>query len=143
MREGEDMKYESDEYWSSLIKMSVSRFFILHVLHTHPLHGYEISKEVAALTKGCCAPTEGSLYPLLREFMEAGLVTEEMQVVSGRKRKVYTLTPVGEQSYRVAAVAWSKVARYILEAVEGETHEMTVECNPAEQKADEGHRVAP
>lgn len=111
------IRYESQEYWAGLIKMSLSRFFILHVLHRQPLHGYEITKQVSALTNNCCAPTEGSLYPVLKEFMDAGLVNVEVMVVSGRERKVYTLTPSGEQVYQVASQAWGEVADYILKAI--------------------------
>lgn len=111
------MKYESKEYWASLIKMSLSRFFILHVLHKQALHGYEITKHVAAITCGCCAPTEGSLYPVLKEFVENGLVQVNAQKVSGRERKVYTITLKGERAYDVASQAWSEVATYILQAV--------------------------
>jgi DNA-binding PadR family transcriptional regulator len=115
----EDMmvKHESQEYWSNLIKMSLSRFFILHVLHHQPVHGYEITKKVAAITHGCCAPTEGSLYPVLREFMDAGLVEVEAEVVSGRERKVYTLTLSGERAYATAANAWKEMAEYILSSI--------------------------
>lgn len=100
--------------------MSLSRFFILHVLHRQPLHGYEITKQVAALTNGCCAPTEGSLYPVLKEFTDAGLLSLISQVVSGRERKVYTLTPMGEQAWKVASQAWGEVADYILKALKNQ-----------------------
>ena len=90
--------------------MSLSRFFILYVLHLQPLHGYEITKHIAELTNGCCAPTEGSLYPVLREFKEAGLVNLITQIVCGRERKVYTLTPKGEKALGVASQAWCEVA---------------------------------
>jgi len=112
-----NMKYESQEYWANLIKMSLSRFFILHVLHQQPLHGYEITKRVSALTNDCCAPTEGSLYPVLKEFMEAGLVSVTIQEVMGRERKVYTLASTGEKAYQMASQAWGEVAVYILRAV--------------------------
>lgn len=111
------LKYESQEYWASLIKMSLSRFFILHVLQKQPLHGYEITKQVGEITRGCCAPTEGSLYPVLKEFVDNELVQYEVQLVSGRERKVYTITPKGERAYAVASQAWSEVATYILQAV--------------------------
>jgi PadR family transcriptional regulator, regulatory protein PadR len=97
--------------------MSLSRFFILQVLHRQPLHGYEITKHVSAITNGCCAPTEGSLYPVLKEFTEDGLVELTTQVVSGRERKIYTLTPLGENAYQVAAQAWGITAKYILESI--------------------------
>lgn len=111
------MKYQSKEYWAGLIKMSLSRFFILHVLHKEPLHGYEITKRVADITYGCCAPTEGGLYPVLKEFVDNGLVNVNAQIVSGRERKVYTITVEGEQAYQVASQAWAEVSAYILEAV--------------------------
>jgi len=111
------LKYESKEYWASLIKMSLSRFFILHVLHKHALHGYEITKQVADITCGCCAPTEGSLYPVLREFVDNELVQFDVQMVAGRERKVYTITRKGERAYVVASQAWGEVAGYILQAV--------------------------
>ena len=111
------MKYESGEYWASLIKMSLSRFFILHVLRDQPLHGYEITKQVGKVTQGCCAPTEGSLYPVLKEFVDNGLVMVETQHVAGRERKVYTLTLAGEKAYSVAGKAWGEMAAYILQAV--------------------------
>lgn len=111
------LKYESQEYWACLIKMSLSRFFILQVLHRQSLHGYEITKQVSGLTNGCCAPTEGSLYPVLKEFTDEGLVELKAEVVSGRRRKVYTLTDMGEQAYQVAAQAWGEVANYILQAI--------------------------
>jgi DNA-binding PadR family transcriptional regulator len=111
------LKYESKEYWASLIKMSLSRFFILHVLQMQALHGYEITKQVAGITCGCCAPTEGSLYPVLKEFEESSLIKVEIQLVSGRERKVYKITEKGEQAYKVASHAWGKVASYILQAV--------------------------
>ncbi|ADI02935.1 PadR family transcriptional regulator [Syntrophothermus lipocalidus] len=116
------IRYDSREYWVSLIRMSLSRFFILHALHLRPLHGYEISRQVASFTNGCCAPTEGSLYPLLRDMEESGILSVAVQVVSGRERKVYTLTEKGEQAYQVAAQAWGEAARYVLEAVAEESH---------------------
>ncbi len=111
------MKYQSHEYWASLIKMSLSRFFILHVLNKEQLHGYEIAKRVSGITSGCCAPTEGSLYPVLREFVDNGLVNVEAQIVSGRERKVYTITEEGRQAYLVGSQAWAEVSDYILRAV--------------------------
>ena len=84
--------------------------------HRQPMHGYEITKQIAELTNSCCSPSEGSLYPVLKEFTEAGLVSLLAEVVSGRERKVYTLTPKGEQAWQVASRAWREVADYILKA---------------------------
>lgn len=108
--------YLEKSYWVGLIKMSLSRLFILRVLYEEPLHGYEISKRIDALTKGCCAPTEGALYPVLHEFAEGGYLSYQRQVVDGRQRKVYSITKKGEEAYRVAIEAWQEIAKALLEA---------------------------
>jgi DNA-binding PadR family transcriptional regulator len=94
--------------------MSMSRFFILRVLCCRSLHGYEIAKEVSEITGGCCAPTEGSLYPVLHEFEKSGLTTSTVLTVGNRERRVYTLTEKGKEAYEVATEAWTEAARYIL-----------------------------
>jgi len=106
--------FTSRAYWSGTIKMSLSKFFILCVLHQRPLHGYDIAGAVKDATNGCCSPTEGTIYPALREFEEGGYVTSEAQVVSGRERKVYTLTAKGREAFKVAVEAWMDVTRCLV-----------------------------
>lgn len=113
-----DMDLTNREYWNGLIKMSLSKFFILRVLYAQPMHGYEIARTVAEVTRGCCTPTEGTIYPVLREFEEGGYVTASSEVVNGRERKIYALTPLGRKAFEVAMEAWQEVTTYILEAVE-------------------------
>ena len=103
-------------YWNGTIKMSLSKFFILNVLHQRPMHGYDIARAVEKTTKGCCSPTEGTIYPALREFEEGGYVTSEAEVVSGRERKVYTLTDKGRQAFQVAVGAWMEVTQVLLDS---------------------------
>jgi PadR family transcriptional regulator, regulatory protein PadR len=107
--------YASRAYWTGTIKMSLSKFFILRVLHDQPMHGYDVARAVERTTNGCCSPTEGTIYPVLREFEEGGYVTSEVTTVSGRQRKTYTLTDKGRQAFRVAVEAWLDVTRALLE----------------------------
>lgn len=105
--------YTDRVYWGGIIKMSLSKFFILSVLRQRPMHGYEIAREVECSTNGCCAPTEGTIYPVLREFEQGGYVTSHSETVSGRERKVYTLTAKGRQAFAVAVEAWMEVTAFI------------------------------
>ena len=93
-------------YWAGSIKMALSRFFVLQVLHDGPAHGYDIARAVERTTRGCCSPSEGALYPTLREFEQGGYMTSETEVVSGRERRVYTLTDKGREAFRVGLEAW-------------------------------------
>ncbi len=105
--------YTDRMYWNGIIKMSLSKFFILSVLQQRPMHGYEIAREVERSTQGCCSPTEGTIYPVLREFEQGEYVTVHNETVAGRGRKVYTLTDKGRTAFTVAVEAWMEVAAHI------------------------------
>lgn len=119
--------YTSPDYWNGLIKMGLSKFFILCVLYKQPLHGYEIAKRVESVTRGCCTPGEGTIYPVLRDFEAGGYVTVETEMVQGRERKVYALTDLGREAFRVAVGSWMGVTRCLQES-----HEMLVRDATAE-----------
>lgn len=106
----------SRSYWNGTIKMSLSKFFILRVLHDAPMHGYDIARAVERTTSGCCSPAEGTIYPVLREFEEGGYVTAHAEVVCGRERKVYTLTGRGRDAFRIAVEAWMEVTRALIDS---------------------------
>ena len=108
--------FTSRAYWHGTIKMSLSKFFILCVLHQKPMHGYEITGAVERATKGNCSPTEGAIYPALREFEEGEYLTSETEVVSGRVRKVYTLTKKGREAFKVAVKAWMDVTQCLIDS---------------------------
>jgi PadR family transcriptional regulator, regulatory protein PadR len=102
-------------YWAGTIKMALSKFFVLRVLHDGPSHGYDIARAVERTTSGCCSPSEGGLYPVLREFEQGGYVTSEPEIVSGRERKVYTLTDKGREAFGVGVEAWMDVTEALVE----------------------------
>src|SRR6185312_11972501 len=102
-------------YWAGTIKMALSKFFVLRVLHNGPSHGYDIARAVERVTSGCCSPTEGGLYPVLREFEQGGYVTAKTEIVSGRERKVYTLTDKGREAFHVGLDAWMDATDSLLE----------------------------
>jgi DNA-binding PadR family transcriptional regulator len=113
--------YESLEYWNGIIKMSLSKFFVLCVLQRGELHGYEIAKQVETCTKGTCSPTQGAIYPVLKEFELGGYVTSRVEAVNGRQRKLYLVTEKGKNAFSHAATAWQEVGDRVREVVEETT----------------------
>jgi hypothetical protein len=59
--------YGDRAYWRGTIKMSLSKFFVLCVLHQKPMHGYEVVQAVERTSNGCCSPSEGTVYPVLND----------------------------------------------------------------------------
>jgi DNA-binding PadR family transcriptional regulator len=106
--------YTDRAYWQGTIKMSLSKFFVLCVLHQKPMHGYEVVQAVERTTDGCCSPTEGTVYPMLNEFEEGGYLISRVDVVQGRERKVYTLTKKGRLAFQTAVDAWLEATNCIV-----------------------------
>ena len=71
---------------------------VLVTLLPGPKHGYQLKRE-AGLIFGQDTLHNNTIYPLLRRFKQAGLVT--MKTVSGergQKRHQYALTPLGRET---------------------------------------------
>lgn len=100
---------------NGISKTSLSRVFILRVLHQRPMHGYELARAVERTIRGCCAPTEGTICPVLREFEEGGYVTARSETVQGRERTGHALTVRGRDAFRVAVGAWMEVTHCLVD----------------------------
>ncbi len=106
--------YTDRAYWQGTIKMSLSKFFVLSVLHQKPMHGYEVVQAVERTTGGCCSPTEGTVYPVLNEFAAGGYLSSHIEAVQGRERKVYSLTDKGREAFQTAVAAWLEATECVV-----------------------------
>lgn len=66
-------------------------FLVLSIIDKKDSYGYEISQTVKIVAE----IKESTLYPILNRLEKAGLVTTYSLEYQGRKRKYYTITPVG------------------------------------------------
>ncbi len=123
-------------YWKSLINIGLTKVLVLKILHAGPNHGYGILKELESITSGCCVPTFGTIYPILKELEKQryAKVSEDKQLKGAQKRKVYTLTPLGVEAYRVALEAWRSTIPYIHKAIEGDALGFTEEIKKRSPK---------
>jgi PadR family transcriptional regulator, regulatory protein PadR len=110
------------DYWKSLINIGLTKLLVLKVLSTGPNHGYGILKELESVTGGCCVPTFGTIYPILKDLTKHGYaeVNEDTQLKGAQKRRVYTLTSLGIEAYEVALEAWRSTIPYIYKAIEND-----------------------
>jgi DNA-binding PadR family transcriptional regulator len=116
------MKLHELNYWKSLINIGLTKVLVLKVLSMGPNHGYGILKTLESMTSGCCIPTFGTIYPILKELTKHGYaeVKEDTQLKGAQKRRVYTLTPLGVEAYEVAIEAWRSTIPYIYKAIEND-----------------------
>ena len=67
------------------------RLYLLSILATQPMHGYELIQELGRSFGGTYVPSAGTIYPRLAKLEEEGLVTK---ATDGRKT-VYAITDAG------------------------------------------------
>jgi PadR family transcriptional regulator PadR len=71
---------------------------ILRTLSRQALHGYALAQHIRQTSNDLLAIEEGSLYPALQRMLKTRLVTADwQQSASGRRVRVYELTPAGRQ----------------------------------------------
>ncbi|SNY52726.1 PadR family transcriptional regulator [Paractinoplanes atraurantiacus] len=89
-------------------------YFILAALQEEPLHGYAIIKQTEALSRGRVKPATGTLYTALDRLTHEGLVqVVKEEVVNGRARRYYALTPDGLAALKAEAAHLAEAARIV------------------------------
>ncbi len=69
------------------------RLFILRTLLSRPKSGYDILREIEEKTKGEWSPSKGTIYPILTELEEEGLI--EGVEEGARARRAFRTTEMG------------------------------------------------
>jgi PadR family transcriptional regulator AphA len=75
------------------------RYFVLGLLGQESMSGYDIKRFLKNLSWLIGSPSGGSLYPILRDLLEEGLVSVEVRPGLDRPpKKVYTITRAGKSA---------------------------------------------
>jgi PadR family transcriptional regulator, regulatory protein PadR len=84
---------------------------ILGALREGPTHGYGLIVRLRELSRGAFELKEGTVYPALHRLERDGKLASNWSLESGRKRRVYALTPVGETALSKEREAWKAFAQ--------------------------------
>src|ERR1700679_2407274 len=84
---------------------------VLKILSRRPgLHGYAIMTAIKDHSGEVLSAEEGSLYPALHRMEEAGWVRSEwIKKESGRRARIYELTPAGKKQLALEESRWQTV----------------------------------
>ena len=94
--------------------MRAPSYFVLAALLDGPLHGYAIIKRVDSLSDGTVQLAAGTLYAILERLSEAGLVEMvKEEIVNGRSRRSFALTPEGDETVRAEAARLAAAAKIV------------------------------
>jgi PadR family transcriptional regulator PadR len=84
---------------------------VLKILSRRPrLHGYAIMTAIQNMSGEVLRVEEGSLYPALHRMEEAGWIRAEWIVKeSGRRARIYEVTPAGKRQLGAEESRWQAV----------------------------------
>ena len=86
------------------LPLTPAAFHVLLALADTPRHGYSILKEVEERTNGDVRLSTGTLYGLIKRFLDDELIVELPPEDDGHeRRRPYRLTPFGRQVARAEA----------------------------------------
>ena len=90
-----------------LLPLTPGMFHVLIALADGEKHGYAVIKEVARRTDGAIRLSAGTLYTLIRRFVQEGVVAEAAErpdpALDDERRRYYRLTEFGREVARAEA----------------------------------------
>lgn len=96
------------------LRLTPGMYHILLALARGERHGYGIMREVEALSEGAARLGPGTLYRVLREMLDAGLIAESGErpdpAHDDERRRYYALTELGR---RAALAETQRLARLV------------------------------
>jgi PadR family transcriptional regulator, regulatory protein PadR len=80
---------------------------VLAILEHGPAHGYAIIESLRERSGGAFDLPEGTIYPALHRLERAGTLSSRREVIGGRERRVYRLSPKGRIALREQRTSWN------------------------------------
>lgn len=95
---------------SPFLPLTPAAFHVLLALADGPKHGYLILKEVEERTEGAVRLSTGTLYGLIKRFLDDELIVELAPEDDGHdRRRPYRLTPLGRDVAAAEAARLQKM----------------------------------
>jgi DNA-binding PadR family transcriptional regulator len=83
------------------MKKGFVNIFVLLALHKEPTHGYQIKKLIEERTSGFWSPSDSTMYTILNNLRDKGLIKLSTIQDPDDARKVYELTRKGNDTLRL------------------------------------------
>jgi transcriptional regulator len=86
---------------------------LLAVLAEGPAHGYAVIESLRSRSSGTFDLPEGTIYPALHRLERQGLLRSRWSEDSARRKRIYQLTPKGQQALAQRQEEWKKFSKAI------------------------------
>ena len=90
----------SDVFGGELRRRDVFALLVLHLISDEPGYGNRLIEEIEEITQGVISVNPNTMYPLLRELEDRGLIEGRWEHPDKRTRRYYSVTRAGRAEYR-------------------------------------------
>jgi PadR family transcriptional regulator, regulatory protein PadR len=88
-----------DPITGELRRRDVLPLLVLHYISQGPCYGNQLMERIAGLTEGVLNVNPNTMYPLLRNLEERGLIEGSWEHPDRRSRRYYAITDAGAAEY--------------------------------------------
>jgi len=86
---------------------------LLSILANGPTHGYAVIESLRQRSGGAFDLPEGTIYPALHRLEKQELLRSNWTDASGRRKRIYTLTPKGRQALVQRQQEWQSFSQAV------------------------------
>jgi DNA-binding PadR family transcriptional regulator len=90
----------SDAFGGDVRRRDVFPLLVLHLLSREPTYGNRLIDSIEEITNGAISVNPNTMYPLLRDLEDRGLVDSRWEHPDRRTRRYYSITPAGRREYK-------------------------------------------
>jgi DNA-binding PadR family transcriptional regulator len=90
---------DRDPFTGELRRREVLPLLVLHFMKQGPSYGNQLMERISGVTAGVLHVNPNTMYPLLRQLEERGLIEGKWEHPERRSRRYYSLTKDGEEEY--------------------------------------------
>jgi DNA-binding PadR family transcriptional regulator len=89
-----------DPFSGGLRRREVLPLLVLHLISAEPTYGNQLMERIAEVTAGVLSVNPNTMYPLLRQLEEDGLIEGKWEHPERRTRRYYSITAAGRKRYK-------------------------------------------
>jgi PadR family transcriptional regulator, regulatory protein PadR len=90
----------SDAFGGDIRRRDVFPLLVLHLLAREPAYGNRLIESIEEITQGAISVNPNTMYPLLKELEQRGLVDARWEHPERRTRRFYSITQNGRREYK-------------------------------------------
>lgn len=84
---------------------------ILRLLEKEEMYGYQLVSAIRERSEEALSFGEGCIYPLLHGLEAKGQISKRVEMIKGRQRFYYRVTPTGAKRLETLAADWTRVSK--------------------------------